>query len=80
VFDRFRQADSGTTRHYGGGGRGRAIVHDHVPRHGGAITAASAGAGRGAAFTILLPATGDAGLQPTSAATPTRVPRKPKRR
>jgi len=55
VFDRFRQADSSLTRH-GGLGLGLAIVRHIVELHGGTVTAASPGEGRGATFTIRLPA------------------------
>jgi signal transduction histidine kinase/CheY-like chemotaxis protein len=55
VFDRFRQADSTTTRHHGGLGLGLAIARHLVEIHGGTITAESAGEGRGATFTIKLP-------------------------
>ena len=55
VFDRFRQADSSTTRRYGGLGLGLAIVKHIVELHGGRVEAASAGEGHGATFTIHLP-------------------------
>lgn len=55
VFDRFRQADSTTTRQHGGLGLGLAIARHLVEIHGGAIKAESAGEGRGATFTIRLP-------------------------
>jgi PAS domain S-box-containing protein len=55
VFDRFRQADSSTTRTYGGLGLGLAIVKHIVELHGGTVLAASAGEGQGATFTIRLP-------------------------
>src|SRR5262249_40288963 len=55
VFDRFRQADSSTTRIYGGLGLGLAIVRHIVELHGGQVRAASAGEGCGATFTIALP-------------------------
>jgi PAS domain S-box-containing protein len=55
VFDRFRQADSTSTRPYGGLGLGLAIVRHLVELHGGTVTASSAGEGQGATFTILLP-------------------------
>lgn len=55
VFDRFRQADSTTTRPYGGLGLGLAIVHHLVEQHGGAIWADSDGEGKGSTFTVSLP-------------------------
>ncbi len=55
VFDRFRQADSSTTRTFGGLGLGLAIVKHIVELHGGTVVAASAGEGHGATFTIRLP-------------------------
>ena len=55
VFDRFRQADSTTTRHHGGLGLGLAIARHLVEIHGGAIKAESGGEGHGATFTIKLP-------------------------
>lgn len=55
VFDRFRQADSTTTRPYGGLGLGLAIVHHLVQQHQGMIWADSAGEDQGATFTVNLP-------------------------
>jgi len=55
VFDRFRQADSTTTRQHGGLGLGLAIARHLVEIHGGQIRAESLGEGRGATFTIRLP-------------------------
>jgi signal transduction histidine kinase len=55
VFDRFRQADSSTTRTHGGLGLGLAIVRHIVELHGGSVEAESAGEGRGATFTIRFP-------------------------
>ena len=55
VFDRFRQADSSTTRSYGGLGLGLAIVHHIVEMHGGTVHAHSLGDGTGATFTVRLP-------------------------
>jgi len=54
VFDRFRQADSATTRRYGGLGLGLAIVHDLVRLHGGEVDVQSAGVGQGATFSVTL--------------------------
>jgi PAS domain S-box-containing protein len=55
VFDRFRQADSTTTRQHGGLGLGLAIARHLVEIHGGTIRADSDGDGHGATFTIRLP-------------------------
>ena len=56
VFDRFRQADSSMTRQHGGLGLGLAIVRSIVEAHGGSVVARSEGVGRGAVFTIDVPA------------------------
>jgi len=55
VFERFRQADSTTTRQHGGLGLGLAIARHLVEIHGGSIRAESRGLGEGATFTIRLP-------------------------
>jgi signal transduction histidine kinase/ActR/RegA family two-component response regulator len=55
VFERFRQADSSTTRVHGGLGLGLAIARQLVELHGGSLRANSAGLGHGATFTVLLP-------------------------
>jgi CheY-like chemotaxis protein len=55
VFDRFRQADAGTTRKTGGLGLGLAIVRHIVELHGGTVDAASAGEGQGSTFRVRLP-------------------------
>ena len=55
VFDRFSQADGGSTRAHGGLGLGLAIVRHLVELHAGRVEAASAGAGQGATFSVILP-------------------------
>ena len=55
VFDRFRQADSTTTRSHGGLGLGLAIVRHLVEMHNGMVDAASEGEGKGATFIVQLP-------------------------
>jgi PAS domain S-box-containing protein len=55
IFDRFRQADSTTTRSHGGLGLGLAIVRHLVELHQGSVHADSPGEGLGATFTIKLP-------------------------
>lgn len=54
VFDRFRQADSTTTRSHGGLGLGLAIVRHLVELHHGKIYVESEGEGKGATFTVEL--------------------------
>ncbi len=56
LFERFRQADAGTARVYGGLGLGLAIARQLAELHGGSIDAASEGVGKGATFTLRLPA------------------------
>jgi PAS domain S-box-containing protein len=55
VFDYFRQADSKTTRVFGGLGLGLAIVRRLVELHGGTVQAESSGEGKGATFALRLP-------------------------
>jgi signal transduction histidine kinase/CHASE3 domain sensor protein/ActR/RegA family two-component response regulator len=55
LFERFRQADSSSTRRHGGLGLGLAIVRHILELHGGRVEAESAGLGGGARFTVRLP-------------------------
>ncbi|HYU97638.1 MAG TPA: ATP-binding protein [Pyrinomonadaceae bacterium] len=55
VFERFRQADSSSTRAHGGLGLGLAIVRNLVELHGGTVSAESKGTGHGAKFIVQLP-------------------------
>jgi len=56
VFDRFRQADSRSTRVHGGLGLGLAIAKHLVDMHGGTIQAESQGPTTGTLISIRLPA------------------------
>jgi len=55
VFDLFTQADRSLARSAGGLGIGLTIVRSLVELHGGAVTAASDGPGRGSEFVVRLP-------------------------
>ena len=55
VFERFSQADAGSTRRHGGLGLGLAIVKQLIELHGGSVQARSGGDGQGATFIIMLP-------------------------
>jgi signal transduction histidine kinase len=59
VFDLFVQADSSSRRSEAGLGIGLALVRSLVERHGGRVTAASAGRGYGSEFTVHLPTHAD---------------------
>lgn len=59
IFEIFRQADPGTSRSQQGMGIGLAVVQQLVELHGGSVSAYSAGAGKGATFTIRLPRSGN---------------------
>jgi PAS domain S-box-containing protein len=55
VFDRFRQADGGSTRERGGLGLGLAIARQLTEMHGGTIDASSAGLDHGSTFRVRIP-------------------------
>lgn len=55
IFDMFRQADQGLDRSRGGLGLGLSLVKGLIELHGGRVSAASAGPGKGATFVVGLP-------------------------
>ena len=57
VFDLFVQGPQDMSRARGGMGVGLAIVKRLVELHGGQVTAASAGPGKGSTFTVTIPST-----------------------
>ncbi|BAU64893.1 multi-sensor hybrid histidine kinase [Stanieria sp. NIES-3757] len=67
VFDYFRQADSATTRKFGGLGLGLAICRYLVEAHGGLIKVDSPGEEQGTTFTVQLPLMGSASPQKAKA-------------
>ena len=69
VFGLFIQADSTIDRSQGGLGIGLTLVRSLVEMHGGTVTAASGGPGKGTTFTVRLPI-GDVASE---------APRRPKR-
>jgi CheY-like chemotaxis protein len=72
VFDRFRQADSTSTRSHGGLGIGLTIVRHIVELHGGSVRADSRGEGHGSTFTVTLPITAASEADETPQPRPSR--------
>jgi PAS domain S-box-containing protein len=68
VFDRFSQADTSAARRAGGLGIGLALVRHIALLHGGQVRADSQGVGRGATFTVELPAVAPAAPSAAEAA------------
>jgi two-component system CheB/CheR fusion protein len=79
IFELFVQADTTLHREQGGLGIGLTLVRMLVEMHGGRVTAASAGPGRGSEFLIHLPLQAAAPKRPvpvTEPATPAKVIRR----
>jgi PAS domain S-box-containing protein len=72
IFDLFAQGDRSAARSEGGLGIGLALVRRLAELHGGHVEATSAGLGRGAEFTIVLPRLADDTIR-SSATTPIKA-------
>jgi len=67
VFDLFVQGRQSLDRAVGGLGIGLILVRGLIERHGGTVTARSAGVGQGAEFEVRLPLTDNSDAQPGDA-------------
>jgi PAS domain S-box-containing protein len=75
VFQRFRQADSSTSRRHGGLGIGLAIVASIVAAHKGEVRAESEGIKKGSTFTVTIPLLQGA-IGPALSVLPGQTPRR----
>lgn len=73
IFDRFRQVDSSTRRRFDGLGIGLSVVRGLVEMHGGRVWATSDGEGKGATFTVQLPAARPAPISPAENRSPSEI-------
>jgi len=74
IFDLFTQGERTPDRHQGGLGLGLALVKSLVQLHGGRVTADSPGLGKGARFSVYLPALPQQSLPEPSARAAPRPP------
>jgi PAS domain S-box-containing protein len=70
IFERFRQAEGGSTRQFGGTGLGLSIAKDFVELHGGTLTVTDAPGG-GALFLVEIPLRAPEGVRVRKAPEPT---------
>jgi PAS domain S-box-containing protein len=75
VFDLFVQSERALDRTHGGLGIGLSVVKHLIERHGGTVSAASEGIGRGSTFSVRLPRLEPAPVAPAPGAR-TRGPRR----
>jgi PAS domain S-box-containing protein len=80
VFDRFRQADSTSTRQHGGLGLGLAIARHLIEIHGGSVEARSRGEDQGATFIVRLPLVGSVVESPDTLLSPAGIDEEAKSR
>jgi CheY-like chemotaxis protein len=73
MFEPFRQADGASTRTHGGLGIGLTIVRRLTEMHGGTVSVASEGPGKGATLTVQLPVRVPTGPPPAAVPLPPRA-------
>ena len=79
VFELFMQEQQSLERSQGGLGLGLAIVRSIVTMHGGTVTAASDGHGKGSTFTVVFPITDQVAAVPVEPSRPARTQEASKR-
>ncbi len=79
IFEPFEQGETPSARRLDGLGLGLSICRSIVEGHGGRLSAASEGLGRGATFTFDMPLAGDPAASPAPSETPPTIPTKASR-
>ncbi len=74
IFDMFVQGRQALDRSEGGLGLGLAIVRSLVQRHGGTVSAGSAGIGKGSRFVVRLPQAAATSAEPEASTQPGQLP------